>query len=495
MSLEDEASEEEPEQLYKTVGLDEATKMLGLFAILAYLAGVVTVATYAESLDVSTPSLDLFKTRYILTGVVVMLSLLVPGVASYTLCHLLRQAYREKGRGRTRHLRGPKWVRVVDDTIAGVFLSRKRTWATIVGLLLVLGGYLYLMHVVVTWSDGEVDWSPATNWLFLILTGISGLGGVLGYLTWAYSQSLKKQTDERVDSHWRRAASGMACCLCALIFAIAFSHWVYPHLPEQFGGGKPKHALLTFTEEGATMAEALGLTLQLNGRTSQPVEILYQDDTQYTVRFDVNEQKETDGKRTAQLDKKMVAGFSSESERPWATGLFVSTDDEARLPNEKWDEIVFAYSELMKRKTLWRNWKRNEWMKVALVAERIPDTDANLVLTVENAVGKRIRLGSVVVNGEDLQEAEAAAVMHQVGESFVVRLTEPFPVADDPESDIDEVEWAPSDLATDIYGNDCNPRITTPVQLVEREDVPKPEVPDMSVSKGQAQASQAKEKA
>ena len=70
--------------------LDTPTKIAALIALVAYVAGVLTVGIYVQHNDIPAPDLTVFKAHYIYTGIEV-LGLLAAAAALISLCLLIAE--------------------------------------------------------------------------------------------------------------------------------------------------------------------------------------------------------------------------------------------------------------------------------------------------------------------------------------------------------------------------------------------------------------------
>lgn len=99
--------------------------------------------------------------------------------------------------------------------------------------------------------------------------------------------------------------------LYVLLYTAIFSMYVYPAIPEQFGGAKPRAARFLFVDNSRQNVELLGLGVEGNSGMSIPVEILWQGEEYYLVR-----PSDGDDDLTIQLDRSIVEGaiFGSKEE-------------------------------------------------------------------------------------------------------------------------------------------------------------------------------------
>jgi hypothetical protein len=75
---------------------------------------------------------------------------------------------------------------------------------------------------------------------------------------------------------------------------------LYPHIPQQFGGGHPKREQLLFKHEAANDAKQLGMRVSPAHPLSQPVSVVFEGDGARAV--------EVPGKGVIEVSDSLVVG-------------------------------------------------------------------------------------------------------------------------------------------------------------------------------------------
>jgi hypothetical protein len=120
-----------------------------------------------------------------------------------------------------------------------------------------------------------------------------------------FRQPLPADADRSADSEDRpRWIAVVALSIYGLLFLMFYatlvSDYLYPHIPEQFGGGRPEPMRLLLSSDGATQAASLGVTTCGGTMLSCRVSLIWRGDDFVAVR--------TDKGRIVELDKSLVLG-------------------------------------------------------------------------------------------------------------------------------------------------------------------------------------------
>jgi hypothetical protein len=84
------------------------------------------------------------------------------------------------------------------------------------------------------------------------------------------------------------------------LYLAAFMAFLYPKIPEQFGGGEPVRAVLLIKEDALEGARNLGLPTQTGKPLTEPLDLMYEGSQAYVIRL-------TD-RSIVRLDKSAVVG-------------------------------------------------------------------------------------------------------------------------------------------------------------------------------------------
>ncbi len=88
------------------------------------------------------------------------------------------------------------------------------------------------------------------------------------------------------------------------IYIQGFSTRVYPHLPQQLGGGRPRNAYLIYKQEGLLGLRELGLPASEDSSISPRVELLWEGDDVFVIKIDV-----VNDSPIFVINKDVVSGF------------------------------------------------------------------------------------------------------------------------------------------------------------------------------------------
>lgn len=305
--------------------LEDVTKLFGLLAIACYALGLVVVSMYLLRLGVS--DFSLFRTRFVLAGSAALISML-PGLLLYSLVGmLLSQSWSDL----TSMLRA-LWVSV--STFAVVTAAWSMAW---ISYVLGIGNYvvwdripipvwlllLVLAAVMVStgrlWIQGGLELKPldlsilevseegelshreplsdaqimpsrqylldslvqATTRRDAAISTLSDLK-VQGQSLNAQRRSLNIQT--RSLTRALKVYSAMMTVAILTGYLLLFVTNVYPLIPEQFGGGRPRQASLLFSEEGVRAARLIGFDVTHADPLSIQLSVLWESEEEFVVR-------------------------------------------------------------------------------------------------------------------------------------------------------------------------------------------------------------------
>ncbi|HEY8809093.1 MAG TPA: hypothetical protein VIM28_03630 [Solirubrobacterales bacterium] len=389
----------------------DTTQVAALLGIVTYGLGVATVSFYLQDNEIPDPDLSFFKAHYIYTGIGV-LGFFVLAASLVHICIAVTSRWRDLGR-----------------TLI-VFIG----W----GLLLIWVPYAFVLH-------GETDSLDAHQVLLGLELGAVCIATVaLGIGAYAVN-----------GSRTRRKALSFVFALGTLglvfFYVFLYSREIYPLIPDQFGGGKPKQARLLFSSSGASEAQQLGVRLKAGTRLSEPVTLMLASDSFYAFRA------HPDG-RIIQIAKDDVVGLQEDSRAPFAVDVQTLNGGKlAGLP-QKNDQLVLTFSEEIDPNSLIPNWS-GKLTSAFLVDEGVPGGTDELHFSRAGYKPDLVHLGVVELRPggyERLFGDKAHPVTIELrGRLVVVTLQAGAGIAGDPKPvrRREVMAWTPSGEATDEVGN------------------------------------------
>lgn len=273
----------------KIFDVDTLAKSVAFFAIVFYIIGFLTTNLYLQQLGFS--DFSLLKPRFILTGGLVVFS-----IALICLCVLLgsinlfNNFFKDISQETQEFIRQTKAVR---PFLAPVALLM------IVAPLIILAGFLSV-------NNEELNFSQLIlNSLKLYLSGL--FLGLITLSPWIVKYVKKRRfTLELRDSYilvWIITVLLIYMYFSILYLGI-FSKEIYPKVPEQFGGGKPRKVRILFAKDQADMLKQSGIPTCGSDNTSsnwsKPVNILFEGSENYFLSL-------ADGRPPIQILKKTVS--------------------------------------------------------------------------------------------------------------------------------------------------------------------------------------------
>lgn len=504
---------------------DVPMKVAAVAALVAYVTGVVTVAAYTEQLDAASPDLMLFKAQYILTGTVTLLLFLLPALMIYGAIHYVREKYWHLDRqcsirrfrvvGRKGEIKTKPSIGV--RSISNI-MSRNATWKYLVRCVL-LGGALLATYglclafysvtlALMTKSFPRIDF----QWDLSVVAVYATVAGVVAFCVWFARRRDSSVSREVGIAMLITATAGLTVAFCA-----NYADKVYPLIPEQFGGGRPKQAVLAFTAEGRSEALNLGIPMVGDQSTSQPLKLLYKDDSFYTVRIEsivgIDESEERNKEKPpvkgsiVQVSKSSVAGVKSDSRGPRGSDIEIRAGEKDHSFDEPGDKLVMTFSEAMSTESLDTRWTGDvrpvligvesisdededgdgkayeNMIRVYSTEEEHPEKDAgehNGTNAIKPYPAKRkddpdkyarVEVGRFETDSAtDLLETNEEigffrATLNRRGLNIVIKLNESMRSGPTIEGTDMQIEWSTSQRAEDLLGNKLEHDV-----IVERED-------------------------
>jgi hypothetical protein len=270
----------------KPPSLETVAKGIAATVVGCYIAGLLTVSGYLYRSGVSFSDPSALKARFVYTGAVVLL--IVVASVGFFLVGL--------GIGRGRPVR-PRIQFSQARTKASPSRSlgaRQLAVATAVSLLPCLA-----LVAVLRWVGGMsfVNVSLYSHALFMWAWAVGGGVAAVAALT-----ALFGTAPEEVERKVPRWTAVLALSTYGLVFLVVLttivSSYLYPLIPEQFGGGRPRSVHLVLSREGARLAPRLGILPSGSPSVSSKVSLIWEDGDYLAVR--------TRQREIVQLNKALV---------------------------------------------------------------------------------------------------------------------------------------------------------------------------------------------
>jgi hypothetical protein len=239
--------------------IETLLKIAGAVVLALYVLGLVAINGYLFSLGASDYSL--VRARFIYTGGLVALCGLV--------C-LLSPVY---------------FFRLA--TLPGIGLLPVRALLRFAGLILPIG----LLVLSVTLAYSELPFIDALKYV-LIVDALALAGGWISALALG-SLIAEFQPSESTESKQGRSVMAVASyfilvmiivVLTGALFVASFMYLLFPHIPTQFGGGRPIRAVFLIKHDEIEGVQHLGLPVQ-EGAVTGSVELMYEGSEAYIIRL------------------------------------------------------------------------------------------------------------------------------------------------------------------------------------------------------------------
>jgi hypothetical protein len=271
----------------KPFDFERIGKIGAALAGLLYATGLLTVNAYLYQLGIS--EFDLLKAKYIYTGALVLSPIVFCTLAPFFAVHMYRSE-RAKKSDPSPKSRISKFLNP-NPGPAGAW-QQAVVWPTI--------PYVVFLGVAVAMDDMRAEYL----WKVLIFYIASLMTGIMAYGTFALlteRNPIKRDPSKPPPS--RIIAFG------GVLFFVGYFAWylnlftknVYPRIPEQFGGGRPRLVQLLVKKEMLEEAKQLGFPASKDRSLSEPVWLLFEDKDVYVLR--------TPDSRVVQLNRDVFRGL------------------------------------------------------------------------------------------------------------------------------------------------------------------------------------------
>lgn len=387
----------------------DTTKLVGLVVVVTYGLGVATVSFYLEHNEIPDPDLSFFKAHYVYTGIGV-LGFFVLAASLVHICIAVTDGWRDA------------WKTLL--VLVG--------W----GSFLILLPYGFVLHAESGLLDGR-------QILLSIKLGAISIAvvclGIIAYKAHGPGTA-------------RRAAAfvlGLLTLVLILFYVSLYSRDIYPLLPDQFGGGKPKQARVLFSQAGAHEARQLGIRLKPGTLLSEPVTLMLVSDSFYVLR------PHPEG-HIVQIAKDNVNGLQEDSAPPYAVDVQTRNFGRAGLP-QRGDRLVLTFSEEMDSNSLIPSWSGKAVPAFIVDEGETGSPDALHFLAADHTDLSHLGVVELRAGGYERifgQKAHPITIELR-GRSVIVTLLPGVKVGSHlkPVERPDVMAWTPSSKATDQVGN------------------------------------------
>jgi hypothetical protein len=261
--------------------LETTVKVAASLAVACYVGGLVTVSSYLYREGVSLVDPSALRARFAYTGAGVLLLLSTTVALGLLGLGIARGHNWRPTRGRDAPPRPS-----VAGRVAGCAL-----------VLLPFVGLICLLHWGgdVPFADGSLYPQAFSLWTVATVGGGAALASAV---------ALFRRSPDAGDKGIPRWVAVAGLSIYALLFLVFYatlvSDYLYPRIPEQFGGGRPEPTRLLLSPEGVERAGDLGITACGGSSLSCRVFLIWRGDDFVAVRT-------RDG-TTVELEKSLILG-------------------------------------------------------------------------------------------------------------------------------------------------------------------------------------------
>jgi hypothetical protein len=272
-------------------------RRVAVVAGLFYVLGFLTTNAYLYKLGVS--DFSLLRTRFILTGVLTLVPLMLALVWGIYAAFDMTVYGRPGGLSRSAYL-------YIFTDIAVPF-----------GLYFLLFAYVAENDVVTAARDAAL---LAGVCAFLVLTLLTALAlyrkserRPLSHLVYRGEPPNLEQFSQRFgvpSAVLESMVFGVGGVLLGLAYISIFGYQFYPALPEQLGGGRPRIVQVLIDPNAVPAVRELGLDVTEEAPLSPPLELLWEGEQSYVIRLPEPEQR-----IVVQLARELVDGVVTRGAR------------------------------------------------------------------------------------------------------------------------------------------------------------------------------------
>lgn len=224
----------------KTFDTETLTKQFAFLAILLYIIGFLTTNLYLQQFGFS--DFSPINPRFILTGSLVILSILFNDIFCFVAILLIREQFFKNISNKPPTFRRQAKLVITKLVIPFVLLFPVLLLFSLFSFIIVFG------FVVVKYSHWEIQQIKFYSVKFYIL-GL--LVGFIPLLPWLVAPFKEKTININLKIN---SLSILIICLyiqlCGL-YIEQFAKYIYSNFPEQIGGGEPRKIIVQFTKAQA----------------------------------------------------------------------------------------------------------------------------------------------------------------------------------------------------------------------------------------------------
>jgi hypothetical protein len=257
-------TELDPQPEKANLNLESVAKLAGASILALYVLGLLAINGYLFS--IGSTDFSLVRPRFVYTGALIVTFALV-----YILIPVYFALY-----GRTHSI------------LAAVFLGLFGC----TGAVIILTGVLVFTNSSAT---GDAIKTILNLYIVIILCGI-----LPGIMILVYMNIKDDWTPLKIS---RLAAVATVAIAAIITYSLAFMLWVFPKLPDQFGGGRPTRVQLLIKKDEVDGVRSLGLLFEdmsqssiapsnkrstITGAVTTPVDLMYEGSEAYVIRLAKN---------------------------------------------------------------------------------------------------------------------------------------------------------------------------------------------------------------
>ena len=263
---------------------ETAARTAGALGLLAYVIGLLTVNSYLITLGVS--DFSLLKPRFVYAGILVLVSLAITS-AFWALAEAFVGAYLKRvWRDRPRGGEEPQKSAESRDGEATLHYVRRRIersvrailwWGQFVAIIafgLWMAAFTPFAIFGLAMGSGD-SWADTRRALALWAGGV-----ILARVTMGAWNEFATSTPRIRE--WPAAMIFLATY--SFVFIFLFGRFIYPAVPEQFGGAKAKPARLVVEPTAVAGLAKVGVPFPRNEPVSACIDILFVADDTYVLR-------------------------------------------------------------------------------------------------------------------------------------------------------------------------------------------------------------------
>ena len=258
---------------------EQIARTLVIGIAVAYAVGLVVVNAYLAQYGIA--EWGLLRSRFVLTGILAV----VPIVVAFSLVRAASQVV-------------IRWMPLQQDANWGEFLGRS---IVVLAIVVLVPGVLY---VTLLGNMGVTTSLIQTAFWMALAPGVLAWSMYLGRSIHISEPPTHSSTTSSVGTHPKYSKSSkivmmigeaftnttilsLFAVIWCLGYANVFVNRSYANIPEQFGGGKPRPIEMLFDTSHRQKFAHLELPVQFGTSLTETVELIWQGDQGYLIRYEV----------------------------------------------------------------------------------------------------------------------------------------------------------------------------------------------------------------